>query len=60
MSDDSMKTAAFHENCHFSVKTAAFHENRTKDHQLPGMVTLCFLCSTQIFSSLVIYQRKYF
>ena len=42
MSDDSMKTATFHENCHFSVKTAAFHENRTKDHQLPGMVTLCF------------------
>ena len=40
MSDDSMKTAAFHENHHFSVKTAAFHENRTKDHQLPGMVTL--------------------
>ena len=25
-----------------SMKTAAFHENRTKDHQLPGMVTLCF------------------
>ena len=24
-----------------SMKTAAFHENRTKDHQLPGMVTLC-------------------
>ena len=25
-----------------SMKTAAFHENRTKDHQLPGMVTLCY------------------
>ena len=36
MSDDSMKTAAF-------MKTTAFHENRTKDHQLPGMVTLCFI-----------------
>ena len=82
MSDDSMKTATFHENHWFSwkvavftekqqfslgnlinqliqdksfsfivcfgeamsddsMKTAAFHENRTKDHQLPGMVTLC-------------------
>ena len=25
------------------MKTAAFHENHTKDHQLPGMVTLCFI-----------------
>ena len=25
-----------------SMKTAAFHENRTKDHQLPEMVTPMF------------------
>ena len=37
MSQDSMKTTAFHENCRFS------HENGTKDHQLPEMVTLMFL-----------------
>ena len=90
MSDDSMKTAAFHENHHFSwkpavftekwwfslgnlinqliqdksfsfivclgeamsddsMKTAAFHENRTKDHQLPGMVTLCFIIFYIVF-----------
>ena len=30
-----------------SMKTTAFHENRTKDHQLPGMVTLCFQSSPQ-------------
>ena len=36
MSQDSMKTAAFHENHCFS------HENHTKDHQLPEMVTPMF------------------
>ena len=36
MSQDSMKTAAFQENRRFS------HENRTKDHQLPEMVTPMF------------------
>ena len=57
MSDDSMKTAAFYENCRFSVKTAIFHENRTKDHQLPGMVTLCFLTSRQDMTSLPLEGR---
>ena len=42
MSDDSMKTATFHENCHFSWKPPLFMKNRTKDHQLPGMVTPMF------------------
>ena len=48
-----MKTAAFHENCHFSHENCRFsHENHTKDHQLPEMVTPMFDCfAKQEFST---------